>query len=177
MFYPVSPCAFYTLFVVSRVCYDPSIGWFDSYSFFPQRSAPSRIPEMNRAIGALKLAEKGAEEAAKLQFHSRPRPSFSVRAATPKDLKWMEEQQFASSWRMRDLNSRRKEITTETMIEEILRLIKTYGLDEFTPMVIPVGRGDAKIQTIQLQYKNIQDQISLYKEQLHRVVVIIVVHA
>ncbi|KAK8829603.1 hypothetical protein WA556_005521 [Blastocystis sp. ATCC 50177/Nand II] len=59
---------------------------------------------------------------------------------------------------MRDLNSRRKEITTETMIEEILRLIKTYGLDEFTPM----------IQTIQLQYKNIQDQISLYKEQLHR---------
>ncbi|KAM7457515.1 hypothetical protein BLSTO_01730 [Blastocystis sp. subtype 1] len=103
---------------------------------------------MNRAIGALKLAEKGAEEAAKLQFHSRPRPSFSVRAATPKDLKWMEEQQFAS----------RKEITTETMIEEILRLIKTYGLDEFTPM----------IQTIQLQYKNIQDQISLYKEQLHR---------
>ena len=82
----------------------------------------------------------------------------------------MEEQQFASSWRMRDLNSRRKEITTETMIEEILRLIKTYGLDEFTPMVIPVGRGDAKIQ-------NIQDQISLYKEQLHRVVVIIVVHA
>ena len=89
----------------------------------------------------------------------------------------MEEQQFASSWRMRDLNSRRKEITTDTMIEEILRLIKTYGLDEFTPMVIPVGRGDAKIQTIQLQYKNIQDQISLYKEQLHRVVVIIVVHA
>lgn len=132
---------------------------------------------MNRAIGALKLAEKGAEEAAKLQFHSRPRPSFSVREATPKDLKWMEEQQFASSWRMRDLNSRRKEVTTETMIEEILRLIKTYGLDEFTPMVIPVGRGDAKIQTIQLQYKNIQDQISLYKEQLHRVAVNIVVHA
>ena len=57
------------------------------------------------------------------------------------------------------------------MIEEILRLIKMYGLDEFMPMVILLGRSDTKIQTIQLQYKNIQDQISLYKEQLNRVVV------
>ena len=126
---------------------------------------------MNRAIGALKLAEKGVEEVAKLQFHSRTRPSFSVRVATPKDLKWMEEHRFASSWIIPDLNRRRKEITIETMIEEILRLIKMYGLDEFMPMVILLGRSDTKIQTIQLQYKNIQDQISLYKEQLNRVVV------
>lgn len=51
---------------------------------------------MENVVNALMNAGKEVEEAAKLQFHFRSRPSFSIRQATPRDLKWMEEQRFAS---------------------------------------------------------------------------------
>lgn len=57
----------------------------------------------------------------------------------------------------------------ETIVEEMTRLVKVYALDEFLPMVNTRARSDVQIQMIQLQYKNIQDQIALYREQLRRV--------
>ena len=57
----------------------------------------------------------------------------------------------------------------ETIVEEMTRLVKVYALDEFLPMVNTRARSDVQIQMIQLQYRNIQDQIALYREQLRRV--------
>lgn len=67
------------------------------------------------------------------------------------------------------MKTRRKEHTVETIVEEMTRLVKVYALDEFLPMVNTRARSDVQIQMIQLQYKNIQDQIALYREQLRRV--------
>lgn len=67
------------------------------------------------------------------------------------------------------MKTRRKECTVETIVEEMTRLVKVYALDEFLPMVNTRARSDVQIQMIQLQYRNIQDQIALYREQLRRV--------
>lgn len=67
------------------------------------------------------------------------------------------------------MKTRRKECTVETIVEEMTRLVKIYALDEFLPMVNTRARSDVQIQMIQLQYRNIQDQIALYREQLRRV--------
>ena len=61
----------------------------------------------------------------------------------------------------------------ETIVEEMTRLVKVYALDEFLPMVNTRARSDVQIQMIQLQYKNIQDQIALYREQLRRVLAVL----
>lgn len=61
----------------------------------------------------------------------------------------------------------------ETIAEEMTRLVKIYTLDEFLPMVNTRARSDVQIQMIQLQYKNIQDQIALYREQLRRVLAVL----
>ena len=61
----------------------------------------------------------------------------------------------------------------ETIVEEMIRLVKVYALDEFLPMVNTRARSDVQIQMIQLQYKNIQDQIALYREQLRRVLAVL----
>lgn len=71
------------------------------------------------------------------------------------------------------MKTRRKEYTVETIVEEMIRLVKVYALDEFLPMVNTRARSDVQIQMIQLQYKNIQDQISLYREQLRRVLAVL----
>lgn len=61
----------------------------------------------------------------------------------------------------------------ETIAEEMTRLVKIYALDEFLPMVNTRARSDVQIQMIQLQHKNIQDQIALYREQLRRVLAVL----
>ena len=61
----------------------------------------------------------------------------------------------------------------ETIVEEMARLVKVYALDEFLPMVNTRARSDVQIQMIQLQYRNIQDQIALYREQLRRVLAVL----
>lgn len=61
----------------------------------------------------------------------------------------------------------------ETIVEEMTRLVKIYALDEFLPMVNTRARSDVQIQMIQLQYRNIQDQIALYREQLRRVLAVL----
>lgn len=71
------------------------------------------------------------------------------------------------------MKTRRKECTVETIVEEMTRLVKVYALDEFLPMVNTRARSDVQIQMIQLQYKNIQDQIALYREQLRRVLAVL----
>lgn len=71
------------------------------------------------------------------------------------------------------MKTRRKECTVETIAEEMTRLVKIYTLDEFLPMVNTRARSDVQIQMIQLQYKNIQDQIALYREQLRRVLAVL----
>ena len=50
---------------------------------------------MDSTLLSLQAAGKVAEEMAKLDFHSRPVPSYHVREATPKDMKWIEEQKYA----------------------------------------------------------------------------------
>lgn len=71
------------------------------------------------------------------------------------------------------MKTRRKECTVETIVEEMTRLVKIYALDEFLPMVNTRARSDVQIQMIQLQYRNIQDQIALYREQLRRVLAVL----
>ena len=71
------------------------------------------------------------------------------------------------------MKTRRKEYTVETIVEEMIRLVKVYALDEFLPMVNTRARSDVQIQMIQLQHKNIQDQIALYREQLRRVLAVL----
>ena len=61
----------------------------------------------------------------------------------------------------------------ETIVEEMIRLVKVYALDEFLPMVNTRAQSDVQIQMIQLQHKNIQDQIALYREQLRRVLAVL----
>ena len=61
----------------------------------------------------------------------------------------------------------------ETIVEEMMRLVKVYALDTFLPMVNTPLRSDMQIQMMQLQYKNIQDQIALYREQLRRVLAVL----
>ena len=59
----------------------------------------------------------------------------------------------------------------ETIVEEMTRLVKIYALDEFLPMVNTRARSDVQIQMIQLQYRNIQDQ--MYREHLRRVLAVL----
>ena len=52
---------------------------------------------MENTLLSLQAAEKVAGELSKLDFHSQPVPSFHVREATPKDIKWIEEQRYKMS--------------------------------------------------------------------------------
>ena len=49
---------------------------------------------MEAALLSLSSTEKATEEMAKLVFHSQPHPSYTVRTATEKDLKWIEEKKY-----------------------------------------------------------------------------------
>ena len=49
---------------------------------------------MESALSELLLAEHAAEEMANLQFHHQGTVSYSVRSATPKDMKWIEERRY-----------------------------------------------------------------------------------
>ena len=49
---------------------------------------------MESALSELLLAEHAAEEMANLQFHRQESVSYSVRSATPKDMKWIEERKY-----------------------------------------------------------------------------------
>ena len=49
---------------------------------------------MESALSELLLAEHAAEEMANLRFHRQESVSYSVRSATPKDMKWIEERKY-----------------------------------------------------------------------------------
>lgn len=49
---------------------------------------------MEAALLSLSSTEKAMEEMAKLVFHSQPHPSYTIRTATEKDLKWIEEKKY-----------------------------------------------------------------------------------
>ena len=49
---------------------------------------------MEAALSGLLLAEHASEEMASLQFHRQRSVSYSVRSATPKDMKWIEERRY-----------------------------------------------------------------------------------
>ena len=49
---------------------------------------------MEAALLSLSSTEKATEEMAKLVFHSQPHPSYTIRTATEKDLKWIEEKKY-----------------------------------------------------------------------------------
>ena len=50
---------------------------------------------MERALSELLLAEHAAEEMSNLQFHRQGSVSYSVRSATSKDMKWIEEKRYS----------------------------------------------------------------------------------
>ena len=52
---------------------------------------------MENTLLSLQAAEKAAAELSKLDFHCQPIPLFHVREATPKDVKWIEEQKYTMS--------------------------------------------------------------------------------